>query len=47
MGDKLLKSISDEIMLEFPSSDNVEFMECYIGRGYDKLSDKEWSSQLT
>jgi type II restriction enzyme len=46
IGDKLLKSISDEIMLEFPSSDNIEFMEFYIKRGYDKLSDNGWKSQL-
>jgi type II restriction enzyme len=44
IGDKLLKSISDEIMLEFPSSDNLEFMEFYKGRGYDKLADNDWKS---
>lgn len=44
IGDKLLKSISDEIMLEFPSSDNSEFMEFYKGRGYDKLTDNDWKS---
>lgn len=44
IGDKLLKSISDEIILEFPSSDNSEFMEFYKERGYDKLSDNDWKS---
>lgn len=42
IGDKLLKSISDEIMLEFPSSDDKEFLEFYEGRGYNKLSDDFW-----
>ena len=42
IGDKLLKTISDEIMLEFPSSDNSEFMEFYIGREYDQISDIYW-----
>lgn len=42
IGDKLLKSISDELILEFPSSDNSEFMEFYKERGYDNLSDDAW-----
>jgi hypothetical protein len=42
IGDKLLKSISDEIMLEFPSADNSDFMEFYNRRGYDKLTDDDW-----
>jgi len=42
VGVKLLKSICDELILEFPSSDNSEFMNFYISRGYDKLSDNEW-----
>lgn len=42
IGDKLLKSISDEIMLEFPSSDSYEFLEFYKGRAYDQISDKNW-----
>lgn len=42
IGDKLLKAISDEIVLEFPSADNSEFMEFYKGRGYHKLSDDLW-----
>lgn len=46
IGDKLLKSISDEIMLEFPSSDNSEFMEFYKERGYDKLTDNDWKSAI-
>lgn len=42
IGDKLLEAISDEIVLEFPSADNSEFMEFYKGRGYHKLSDDLW-----
>lgn len=42
IGDKLLKSINDEIVLEFPSADNSEFMEFYKGRGYDKLMNGNW-----
>lgn len=42
IGDKLLKSISDEILLEFPSSDSTEFMEFYRERGYDMIDDKFW-----
>jgi type II restriction enzyme len=42
IGDKLLKSISDEIINEFPSADNSDFMEFYIQRGYDKLNDEFW-----
>lgn len=42
IGNKLLKSISDEIILEFPSADNLDFMKFYNGRGYDKLVDDYW-----
>ena len=42
IGDKLLKSVSDEIMLEFPSADNSDFMDFYKERGYDKLNDNNW-----
>lgn len=42
IGDKLLKSISDEIVLEFPSADSSDFMGFYKERGYHKLSDKQW-----
>ena len=42
IGEKLLKSISDEIMLEFPSADNADFMEFYNSRGYDKLEGERW-----
>ena len=42
IGDKLLKTISDEIILEFPSADIADFMLFYKERGYDKLSDSDW-----
>jgi len=44
IGDKLLKYISDEILLEFPSADNSDFLEFYKERGYDKLNDDFWKS---
>ncbi len=37
IGPKLIKSISDEIVLEFPSSDDTDFMEFFNTRGYDKF----------
>lgn len=42
IGEKLLKTISDELILEFPSSDNSEFIEFYNSRGYDKIKDDYW-----
>lgn len=42
IGDKLLNSINDEILLEFPSADNSDFMEFYKQRGYDRLEDDYW-----
>lgn len=42
LGKKLLASISDEILLEFPSSDASDFTEFYNSRGYNELSDDLW-----
>jgi len=42
VGDKVLKNLSEEIKIEFPASDNLEFAKFYKQRGYDKLSDKLW-----
>ncbi len=42
IGDKLLQSISEEIINEFPSADNTEFVKFYKQRGYDKLNDDFW-----
>ncbi|MBL4649881.1 MAG: HaeII family restriction endonuclease, partial [Aureispira sp.] len=42
IGDKLLKAISDEIVLEFPSTDNSEFTAFYEERGYHLLMDSTW-----
>ncbi|NOY50652.1 MAG: HaeII family restriction endonuclease [Chlorobi bacterium] len=42
IGDKLLKSITNELLLEFPSSDNSDFIEFYNGRGYNNLNDESW-----
>lgn len=38
IGEKLLKAITDELILEFPSADNSDFLEFYNHRDYDKLS---------
>ena len=43
IGKKLLKSISDELILEFPTADGTDFIDFYNSRGYDKLSDKFWT----
>jgi type II restriction enzyme len=42
IGAKLLRAISDEIVLEFPSSDNNEFEDFYVSRNYNKLFDEHW-----
>lgn len=42
VGDKVLKNLSEEIKIEFPASDNAEFMKFYKQRGYDKRTDKVW-----
>lgn len=43
IGDKVLKTLADEIKIEFPASDNREFSIFYDGRGYSKLSDEFWN----
>ena len=40
IGDKLLTSINNEILLEFPSADDSDFTQFYKERKYDKISDK-------
>ncbi|MBM2817159.1 MAG: Type restriction enzyme HaeII [Ignavibacteria bacterium] len=42
IGDKVIKNLTEEIKIEFPASDNVEFMKFFKQRGYDKLTDKIW-----
>lgn len=39
IGDKLLETLREEIVNEFPSSDNSDFLEFYKERGYDKISE--------
>jgi len=43
IGDIVLKKLTDEITVEFPATDNKEFTKFFSGRGYDKLTDKNWS----
>lgn len=42
IGDKVLKNLTDEIQVEFPTTDNKEFLKFIKQRGYDKLTDKNW-----
>jgi HaeII restriction endonuclease len=42
IGDKVLKNLMDEIQVEFPATDNKEFLKFIKQRGYDKLTDKNW-----
>lgn len=43
IGEKILQNLSNELKLEFPVSDNTDFLEFYQQRGYDKLSDDFWN----
>jgi type II restriction enzyme len=43
IGDNLLKKLTDEIQLEFPVSNNLDFLNFTQSRGYDKIGDPEWS----
>ena len=43
VGDKVLKNLTEEIKIEFPASDNVEFSKFFRQRGYHKLTDKFWN----
>lgn len=43
IGSKLLTSIADELILEFPTADNSDFIEFYNSRGYNELTDEYWS----
>ncbi len=42
IGAKVLKKLTDEIIVEFPATDNIEFKKFLQKRGYDKLKDKNW-----
>ncbi|MBI4843794.1 MAG: HaeII family restriction endonuclease [Nitrospirae bacterium] len=43
IGHKVLNNLSDEIKVEFPASDNIEFMKFYKQRGYNRLENKVWN----
>jgi type II restriction enzyme len=43
LGDRILKTITEEIKVEFPATNNIQFMNFYEERGYDKLFDSKWS----
>jgi len=41
-GDKVLQKLSDEIKIEFPSTDGNELLQFLQKRGYDKLVNTRW-----
>ncbi len=42
IGEKMLQILSKEIKVEFPVTENIEFLKFFNGRGYDKLIDPIW-----
>lgn len=42
MGDAVLRKLSDEIQVEFPTTDKKEFMNFFEKRCYHKLDNKNW-----
>lgn len=43
IGNRLLQVISEEIVQEFPTSDNTEFIKFWNERGYNSISSTFWS----
>lgn len=43
IGEKMLKILSNEIKVEFPVTENTEFLKFYNRRGYNKLNDTFWT----
>lgn len=43
IGEKMLQTLSNEIKVEFPVTENIEFERFFNGRGYDKLIDNLWA----
>ena len=42
IGDIMLKKLSDEIQVEFPTTDKKEFLQFIERRGYHKLANENW-----
>ncbi|GDX84876.1 type II restriction endonuclease HaeII [Methylococcaceae bacterium] len=42
VGNAVLKKLSDEIQVEFPTTDKKEFLQFIEKRGYDKLTNESW-----
>ena len=42
IGEKMLKILAKEIKVEFPITENIEFLKFFNGRDYDKLMDSIW-----
>ncbi|MFI3322521.1 MAG: HaeII family restriction endonuclease [Rikenellaceae bacterium] len=43
LGDNVLKKMTNEILVEFPSSDNEEFNSFFNSRGYNTIDDEFWT----
>jgi type II restriction enzyme len=43
IGDSVIKNLNEEINIEFPVSNNVEFIKFYKQRGYDRLTENFWT----
>ena len=42
IGDKILLTLKEQIIAEFPASNNAEFTQFYEGRNYNLLTDDAW-----
>jgi type II restriction enzyme len=42
IGDAVLKKLSDEIQVEFPTTDKKEFLQFIEKRGYEQLHGEIW-----
>ena len=42
IGEKMLQILAKEIKVEFPVTENIEFLKSFNGRSYDKLIDSVW-----
>ncbi|MDR2341685.1 MAG: HaeII family restriction endonuclease [Campylobacteraceae bacterium] len=44
LGDNILKRLNSEIQVEFPATNNKEFINFFHKRGYEQLSDDNWQA---
>lgn len=43
LGDNILLALKEQILAEFPASNNTEFSQFYEGRHYNLLTDENWT----